>query len=117
MSEMISILITTMKRDDLLREALDSVLAQTYGVWEAVVVDNGKSALTQLLVSEYRDPRLRYVRPPSNLGECSGRNLAFRRSNGQYICYLDDDDLLPKRSLESRLAFYKRHPACGIIYG
>jgi glycosyltransferase involved in cell wall biosynthesis len=113
----ISILITTYNRDEFLEEALRSVLAQTFTNWEGIVVDNGWSTSTQDIVTQYRDERLIYVKAKHNLGECGGRNLAFAHATGDYICYLDDDDLLPKDSLEQRLAFYNDYPLCGMIYG
>jgi len=113
----ISILITTFNRDKLLKEALNSIRMQTFPNWEAIIVDNGTSTCTRDIVMQYNDARMTYVKAPKNLGECRGRNLAFAHSTGEFICYLDDDDILPKDSLEQRLAFFKHHMECGMVYG
>lgn len=113
----ISVLIVTYRRDAFLAQALRSLQAQTLDDWEAIVVDNGSSRSARRAVESGDDKRFVYVAAPTNLGECGGRNLAFSYSSGEYVCYLDDDDILPPDSLASRLDFYRRHPQCGMIYG
>jgi glycosyltransferase involved in cell wall biosynthesis len=113
----ISILIPTWNRDVWLEEALDSLQWQSFANWEAIIVDNGDGSQTKTIAQRYSDPRLTYIKAPRNLGECGGRNLAFAHSSGNFICYLDDDDLLPPDSLSERLEFHNQHRECGMIYG
>jgi glycosyltransferase involved in cell wall biosynthesis len=113
----ISVLIPTYDRDEFLRQALNSLQAQTFSNWEAIVVDNGGSETTREVTEGINDQRVKYLKASCNLGECGARNLAFEHSTGDYLCYLDDDDILPRHSLESRLRFYEKHPHCGMIYG
>lgn len=112
----ISVLIPTYNRNSLLREALESLQTQTFSDWEAIIVDNSGNETARSVVDHFQDYRLVYVPCSRNLGECGGRNLAFSYSSGNYICYLDDDDLLPADSLQCRIDFYRRHPDSGMIY-
>ncbi len=114
--EKVSVLIPTFNRNAYLHEALDSLQAQTYSHWEAIIVDNSSWGAAHAVVDCRRDPRLKYIRLSQNLGECRGRNIALAASTGSYVCYLDDDDLLPEDSLEIRTAFYREHPHSGMIY-
>ena len=114
--EKISILVTTLNRDSFLAEALASVRSQTFTNWETIVVDNGQGTGAEKVIREIDDPRILYIKANRNLGECGGRNLAFRCASGDFFCYLDDDDLLTSDSLAARLDFYNNHPECGMIY-
>ncbi|MEM9549094.1 MAG: glycosyltransferase family 2 protein, partial [Bacteroidota bacterium] len=114
----ISVIITTNNRNSLLKETLTSLLAQSFQSWEALIVDNNcsdNSAYTT--VNNFKDERLRYLTKGRNLGECGGRNFGILNSCGQYVCYLDDDDLLPEYSLSSRYEFAQRYLDSGMIYG
>jgi glycosyltransferase involved in cell wall biosynthesis len=112
----VSVLVVTMNRHAFRAEALDSLRRQTHRDWEAVVVDNGARKARDV-VSAFSDHRVRYVDARTNLGECGGRNLALAKASGRYICYLDDDDLLPDDSIARRLQFYEQHPRAGMVYG
>ena len=79
-------------------------------------MDNGPNVETEAVVDACDDARLSYVPASANLGECGGRNRALQLSTGSFVCYLDDDDLLPRSSLRERVAFLEAHPECGMIY-
>jgi glycosyltransferase involved in cell wall biosynthesis len=113
---MVSVLMVTLRRDSSLARALKSLRRQTWRDWEAVIVDNGASAETRVLVESYQDSRLHYVAVPENLGECAGRNRALQLATSRFVCYLDDDDLLPRHSLGDRVAFLEANPDCAMIY-
>lgn len=80
-----------------LRECLDSVLAQTFSDWEAICVDDGSTDGSGAILDEYvaRDKRFRVIHQ-KNAGVSAARNLALDRSNGEYVCFLDADDLVLK---------------------
>jgi glycosyltransferase involved in cell wall biosynthesis len=112
----ISILIPTYNRNLLLKEALESIQTQNIQNWEAVIVDNSGRKTAKSVVDKFQDNRFIYIPCDRNLGECGGRNLAFSHSSGNYICYLDDDDLLLPDSLKSRIEFLQSHSDSGMIY-
>ena len=95
---LVSIIIPTFNRSQLICETLDSVLAQTYENWECIIVDDGSTDDTDNVVSEYvkKDFRFKLYKRPSNLpkGGNAARNFGFELSNGEYINWFDDDDVM-----------------------
>lgn len=85
-----------------LRESLESVLAQTYNGWEALCVDDGSTDDSGAILDEYatRDNRFRVIHK-ENGGVSSARNLALDQLKGLWVCFLDGDDVLHPRLLET----------------
>jgi Glycosyl transferase family 2 len=110
---LISVVVPTYNRGRLLLETIHSVLAQSYRDYELIVVDDGSEDETESLLAPYRS-RLRLVRQ-ANAGVASARNLGWRHSQGQLICFLDSDDLWLPRKLEKQVAFAQAHPQYGLI--
>src|SRR5690606_9522032 len=106
---MVSIITPTFNRANLIGETLDSVLAQTYQNWECIVVNDGSADNTNEVMSEYlaKDSRFQYhYRPENKLkGANACRNHGFDKSKGDFLIFLDSDDLLEATCLENRLKF------------
>ncbi|MEZ4975540.1 MAG: glycosyltransferase family 2 protein [Flavobacteriaceae bacterium] len=106
-SPLVSIIIPTFNRVHLIGETLDSVLAQTYTNWECIVVDDGSSDGTEILVRDYqsKDSRIQYYKRPFHRpkGANACRNYGFELSQGAYINWLDSDDLISKHKLELQI--------------
>jgi glycosyltransferase involved in cell wall biosynthesis len=105
-----------------LREAIESVLAQSYPHWELLLVDDGSQGDSVALARQYaerHDGRIRYLHHEGhrNLGHSASRNLAFREAQGEYIALLDADDLWLPRKLEEQLAIMRSLPDVGSVYG
>lgn len=88
---LISVILNTFNRAQLVRRAIDSVLAQTYPNLELIVVDDGSTDDTEEVLAEENDPRFRYIRQ-ENSGLSAGRNRGFAVAAGAWIACLDDDD-------------------------
>ncbi len=87
----VSIVIPTFNRAHLIGETLDSVLAQTYHDWEIIVVDDGSTDNTAAVIACY-GTAVHYIRQP-NAGQGAARNTGIRAACGDYIAFLDSDDL------------------------
>ncbi len=111
MQPLVSIIIPTFNRAHLLSETLDSVLAQTYSHWECIVVDDGSTDGTEALLKAYmaKDSRFQYhKRPDSYLSGGNGaRNYGFEVSQGDYIQWFDDDDVMLPEFLKQKLTAFK----------
>lgn len=100
---MITVITPTYNRAQYLSQAVDSVLAQTYTDWELLVVDDNKPdsdarKATAEVMSHYSDSRICYIQNERNLGGAAARNVGIFQAKGEYIAFLDDDDMyLPDR--------------------
>jgi len=104
----VSVIVPTYNRAHTLARALDSVLAQTLSVREIIVVDDGSTDDTELLIR--RDyPRARYLSQP-NGGVSRARNLGIAAARGDWIGLLDSDDAWLPKKLEAQCAELRRHP-------
>lgn len=94
----VSIIIPTYNRAHLIGETLDSVLSQTYENWECIIVDDGSTDNTNEVINKYlkKDPRFQYHHRPGDRtkGANSCRNYGFEISNGEFINWFDDDDVM-----------------------
>jgi glycosyltransferase involved in cell wall biosynthesis len=89
---LVSVVLTTYNRSELVLPAIDSVLRQTLGDFELIVVDDCSTDDTAEVVGRVDDPRLSLVRHETNLGLAEARNSGISRARGRYLCFLDDDD-------------------------
>jgi len=103
---LVSIIIPTYNRAHLIGETLDSIIAQTYTNWECIVVDDGSTDNTDKLLAEYckKDARFKYHHRPKNRlkGGNAARNYGFELSKGEYLIFLDSDDLLEESCIKER---------------
>lgn len=108
---MVSIIIPTYNRKELLTETIDSILKQDYKNWECIVVDDGGSDDTSIVMNGFslRDSRIRYYKRPDELikGANACRNYGFRLSKGDYIQWFDDDDIMLPGFLSKKVALFK----------
>lgn len=110
----VSVIIPAYNSEKYLAETIRSVLDQTYGDYEAIVVDDGSSDGT-LEVARSFEPRVKAL-TKSNGGPASARNLAIRNSVGAYIAFLDSDDLWTPDKLERQVSLLEKNPAVGLTY-
>ena len=89
---LVSVVLTTFNRSALVLPAIHSVLQQTLGDFELIVVDDCSSDDTADVVGRIHDSRLSLVRHETNLGLAEARNSGISRARGRYLCFLDDDD-------------------------
>lgn len=98
---LVSVVIPTKNRSGMVCRAIYSVLNQTYRNVEVVVVDDGSSDDTAICISNINDSRLKYFPLIVSKGACVARNEGIKRSGGEFITFLDDDDeFLPERIQE-----------------
>jgi len=102
----VSVIIPTYNRRDFVREAIASVLAQTYRDFELLVVDDGSNDNTSAAVQEFDG--VRYVFQ-ANRGVSAARNRGVALSDGEFLAFLDSDDLWQPRKLAYQVAFFAAH--------
>lgn len=115
---LVSIIIPCYNYGWLLAETLDSVLAQTYQQWECIVIDDGSTDTTRTVAESYqrRDARFRYAYQ-ANAGMSAARNRGLALAQGDYIQFLDADDLLAAPKLATQAQLFAAHPEFDLVYG
>jgi len=101
-----SVIIPTYNRANTIGQAIQSVLAQTYGNYEIIVVDDGSSDNTEEVVRNIKSPKLLYYKK-ENGERAAARNFGIKKANGNYISFLDSDDVLYENHLEVASQFIK----------
>ncbi len=112
----VSVALPAFNRGHIIREAIESALAQTYSDFEIIVVDDGSRDNTSEVVAAIRDPRIRLIRLEENRGVAAARNLIMREARGELISFLDSDDLWKPTKLEKEVSFLERHPEAGGVF-
>ncbi len=110
----VSLIITTYNRPHLLSRAVESAQRAGRNV-EVVVVDDSSIDETANVCQALRN--IKYVRAARNHGVAGARNLGLLESTGEYVTFLDDDDIRLPNSLDRQLALLEAEPAAGMIYG
>ena len=112
----VSIIIPTHNRGDYIGDALQSIIAQTLPDWEAIVVDDGSTDDTEVIVKSYTNSRIRYIYQ-ENKGVAAARNAGLKTTWGSYIAFLDSDDLFLPNKLELQVNFLEAQPDLGLVAG
>jgi len=112
----VSVILPTYRRNDYLRLALESALAQTYEDIEIIVSDNGPSVEIEELVHSYGDPRVRYRHNGGNIGPMRNALAAYACARGAYIVNLHDDDLWEPTYLGRLVPALEAHPDVTVAF-
>lgn len=113
-SPLISVVITSYNHVRYIAEAIESALNQTLPPSEIIVVDDGSTDYTDVVVARY--PSVEYLRQ-ANMGLAAARNTGWRASSAPFLVFLDADDLLHPEALEAGLREMLAQPGCGFVFG
>lgn len=119
---LVSTIIIFLNAERFIAEAIESVLAQTYQHWELLLVDDGSTdASTEIArrCAAERAERVRYLEHPDhrNYGMAASRNLGIRHAQGEYIAFLDADDVWLPNKLAEQVAILDSQPEADMLYG
>ena len=115
MGPRVSVIIATYNRVGFIKDAVQSVLDQTFQDLEVIVVDDGSTDGTGELFATIPDERVRYFYQ-ANRGRSNARNEALRRARGEYIAFLDSDDIYLPDKIGMQVDYLDSHPETGMIY-
>ncbi|THF80851.1 glycosyltransferase family 2 protein [Cohnella fermenti] len=113
---LVSIIVRTCGRPDVLREALQSIRHQTYPNIEVVIVEDGPALSEKMVRTEFADLRVNYKATEVHVGRCVAGNKALSGASGQYFNFLDDDDVLFADHVEVLMHQLQQNPACQAAY-
>ena len=114
----VSIITPCYNQGPFLAEALESVLAQTFSLWECLIINDGSTDNTEEVALKYtmKDSRFIYIHQ-ENLGVIAARNNGIRKSRGKYILPLDGDDKITNKYLEKAIEVLEHNDDVKIVYG
>ncbi len=107
MKDLVTIVTPSYNTGKWIGETIESVLRQTYTNWEMIIVDDCSTDNTDIVIKKYKDKRIRYLKNETNSGAAASRNRAIREAKGEYIAFLDSDDIWTEEKLEKQLKFMK----------
>jgi len=115
---LVSVIIPTFNRAALIRRAIESVLRQTYATFEILVADDASTDNTSSVVSAVGDSRIRYLKSEINAGASAARNRGLAAAKGEFVAFLDSDDVWMPDKLELQMAAMAQcsDPAAVVCY-
>jgi glycosyltransferase involved in cell wall biosynthesis len=113
----VSIVIPTYNRARYVVQTVDSVVAQTFGDWHLIIVDDGSTDETPRRLEPYtRDARISLLRK-QNRGQATARNIGLHHARGELLCFLDSDDVWKPDKLARQVRLMDEHPQYDVVYG
>jgi glycosyltransferase involved in cell wall biosynthesis len=114
---MVSVIIPAYNRASVLPKAIKSVFDQGFDDLEIIVVDDASRDNTQDVIAAMKDPRIVYIRHPRNMGGAAARNTGIHKARGEYIAFLDSDDLWQPGKLRKQMDLFKTlDDSYGVVY-
>ncbi|MBU0468562.1 MAG: glycosyltransferase [Candidatus Omnitrophica bacterium] len=114
---LISVIMPTYNRSNMAENAAKSVLEQSYKNIELIIIDDGSSDKTKDVINGLSDARIKYIRHDTRKGGSAARNTGIKASRGEYLSFIDDDNLWMPDNLELQYkAFSNSSPDIGIVY-
>tara|TARA_Y100000590_G_scaffold290845_1_gene327406 strand:+ start:642 stop:1547 length:906 start_codon:yes stop_codon:yes gene_type:complete len=112
---LVSIIMNCYNGEAYLKESIDSILSQTYENWEVIFWDNRSEDRSAKIFKSYQDKRLKYFYSEEHTTLYKGRNLAIEKSKGDFIAFLDTDDIWDKKKLELQMHCFNKSEV-GVVY-
>lgn len=106
---LVSVIMPSWNTGRFIAESIQSVIAQTYTNWELLIVDDCSSDNTDEVIANFHDKRIFYFKNEKNVGAALSRNRALREARGEWIAFLDSDDLWEPQKLEKQLIFMNQN--------
>jgi glycosyltransferase involved in cell wall biosynthesis len=119
---LVSVIVIFYKAEKYIQETIDSIISQTYPHWELLLVDDGSTDGSTKIARDSaaeRPDQIYYLKHPehANRGMSASRNLGITHSKGEYVAFLDADDLWFQNKLEDQISLLNLHPHVGMLYG
>jgi glycosyltransferase involved in cell wall biosynthesis len=111
----VSVIMAVYNAAPFLREAVASILSQTYGDFELIAVDDSSSDTSLSILEGFDDPRVQIIRHESNKGASISRNEALAAARGEFIAVMDADDVCIPTRLARQVVFLDTHPSAGLV--
>lgn len=117
MTPLVTVIMPVYNAERYMEQSIESIIAQTYQKWELLIVDDGSTDSSVQIMQEYcsKDRRIQMILSTGNEGVASARNKGIQAAKGEYIAFLDSDDLWKAEKLEIQIHYMQEHN-CGFVY-
>ena len=106
---LVSIIMPAYNSSKTIRDSIQSVCHQTYPNWELLIIDDCSEEDIESIAHEFKDQRIRYYRLPTNQGVAYARNKGISEAQGQYLAFLDSEDLWHPRKVFNQVCFMLKY--------
>ena len=111
----VTVLMPVYNAERFLREAIDSILGQSFKHFEFLIIDDGSTDASADIIASYRDSRIRFVRNRTNLGITPTLNKGIALASCELIARMDADDISHPQRLQKQFGYMKRNPECALL--
>lgn len=111
---MVSVILPVYNAQDYLKEAIESILIQSYHHFELIIIDDGSTDDSLMIIQRYDDARLKVIKNPKNMGLIYSLNLGLSICKGEYIARMDADDIAVINRFERQILFMENNPQVGV---
>lgn len=113
----VSVILPTYNRANILAKAIESVLSQTYKNFELIIIDDASTDDTGAVIKNFDDDRIKYIEHTQNEGAPAARNTGIGHARGEYVAFQDsDDEWLPSKLEQQLRAFQNASDSVGVVY-
>ena len=114
---LVSIIMNCYNGQAYLKEALNSIISQTYQNWELIFWDNLSTDNSRKIFEDFKDKRFKYFLSKEHTVLYHARNLAIRKTAGEFLAFLDTDDMWVSNKLEKQISLFEKDSDIGLVYG
>jgi glycosyltransferase involved in cell wall biosynthesis len=111
----VSVIMPVYNAERYVAQAVASLLAQTWQDFELLIIDDGSTDASRSVVDQFGPEKIRLLHPPAHVGVAQARNLGLAAATGEFIAFLDADDVALPQRLARQVAFLRQHPAVGLL--
>ncbi len=112
---LVSIVMPCYNCEKYIKEAIDSVLRQTYKNWELIIIDDGSEEECHSLLNKYNDVRIKFIQNLSNKGIVYSIRRGIHEAKGEYVARFDADDIMMPTRIATQVSFLQRHPEYSMV--
>lgn len=112
---LVSIIMPSYNHGKYIKESIDSVINQTYTNWELIIVDNNSIDNTDTIISSFNDSRITVFKISNEGIIAKSRNMGLRNAHGEYVAFLDSDDIWNENKLERQLKIFDKYSDVAIV--
>lgn len=111
----ISVVMTVFNAEPFLKEAIDSILGQSFEDFEFIIIDNASADRSRNIIASYKDSRILFIENERNLGQSKALNIGIRKARGEFIARMDADDISLPRRFQEQYDYLQKNGSIAVV--